>query len=166
MNQVKLNESHLDLPCMTSWKSGEPGLSSQVLSPQSNPGASPRWRIGEGPLVKRLASYFSWPRTRVGITLFMAELFFKMWLDVLSWTLHSFDHGIHFWWTLFGLIRQLTPVLALYDPFGVTVPLNFDITHSLTHWHIKYWTPSDIELQGHKKGIILHILDSLYIIFY
>ncbi len=27
--------------------SGEPGLSSQVLSPQSNPGASPRWRIGE-----------------------------------------------------------------------------------------------------------------------
>ncbi len=25
----------------------EPGLSSQVLSPQSNPGASPGWRIGE-----------------------------------------------------------------------------------------------------------------------
>ncbi len=24
-------------------------------------------------------------------------------------------------------------VLALYDPFGVDVPLNFDITHSLTH---------------------------------
>ncbi len=27
--------------------SGEPGLSSLVLSPQSNPGASPGWRIGE-----------------------------------------------------------------------------------------------------------------------
>ncbi len=25
-----------------------------------------------------------------------------------------------------------TPVLALYDPFGVDVPLNLDITHSLT----------------------------------
>ncbi len=24
---------------------------------------------------------------------------------------------------------QFTPVLALYDPFGVDVPLNFDITH-------------------------------------
>ncbi len=28
---------------------------------------------------------------------------------------------------------QFTPVLALYDPFGVDVPLNLDITHSLTH---------------------------------
>ncbi len=27
---------------------------------------------------------------------------------------------------------SFTPVLALYDPFGVDVPLNFDITHSLT----------------------------------
>ena len=26
---------------------------------------------------------------------------------------------------------QFTHVLALYDPFGVDVPLNFDITHSL-----------------------------------
>ncbi len=26
--------------------------------------------------------------------------------------------------------RQFTPVLALYDPFGVDVPLNLDITHS------------------------------------
>ncbi len=26
---------------------------------------------------------------------------------------------------------QFTPALALYDPFGVDVPLNFDITHSL-----------------------------------
>ncbi len=25
-----------------------------------------------------------------------------------------------------------TPVLALYDPFGVDVPLNIDINHSLT----------------------------------
>ncbi len=25
---------------------------------------------------------------------------------------------------------QFTPVLALYDPFGVDVPLNLDITHS------------------------------------
>ncbi len=33
-------------------RTGEPGLSSQVLSPQSNPGASPGWRIGEWPLVK------------------------------------------------------------------------------------------------------------------
>ena len=47
-------------------------------------------------------------------------------------TLHSFDYGIHFWRTLFGLIGQFTPVLALYDPFGVDVPLNFDITHSLS----------------------------------
>ncbi len=28
---------------------------------------------------------------------------------------------------LFRLIGQFTPVLALYDPFGVDVPLNFDI---------------------------------------
>ncbi len=27
---------------------------------------------------------------------------------------------------------QFTPVLALYEPFGVDVPLKFDITHSLT----------------------------------
>ncbi len=27
---------------------------------------------------------------------------------------------------------QFTPVLALCDPFGVDVPLNFDNTHSLT----------------------------------
>ncbi len=67
----------------------------------------------------------------MGITLFIAGLFFKMRLDVLSWTLHSIDHGIHFWWTLFGLIGQFTPVLALYGPFGVDVPLNFDITHTL-----------------------------------
>ena len=67
----------------------------------------------------------------MGITLFIAGLFFKMWLDVLSWTLHSFDYGIHFWWTLFGLIGQFTPVLALYDHFGVDLPLNFGITHTL-----------------------------------
>ncbi len=30
-----------------------------------------------------------------------------------------------------SLIVQFTPVLALYDPFGVDVPLNLDITHSL-----------------------------------
>ncbi len=35
-----------------------------------------------------------------------------------------------FWWTLFRLIGQFTPVLALYDPFGVDVPLNFDISHT------------------------------------
>ncbi len=40
--------------------------------------------------------------------------------------------SIFFWWTLFRLTGQFTPVLALYDPFGVDVPLNFDITHSLT----------------------------------
>ena len=34
--------------------------------------------------------------------------------------------------SVFWLIVQFTPVLALYDPFGVDVPLNFDITHSLT----------------------------------
>ncbi len=28
------------------------------------------------------------------------------------------------------LIGQFTPVLALYDPFGVDVALNFNITHS------------------------------------
>ncbi len=65
----------------------------------------------------------------MGITLFIAGLFFKIRLDVLSWTLHSFDHGIHFWRTVVGLIGQFTPVLALYDPFGVDVPLNFNITH-------------------------------------
>ncbi len=48
----------------------------------------------------------------------------------MPWTLHSFDHSILFWWTPFRLIGQFTPVLALYDPFGVDVPLNFDITHS------------------------------------
>ncbi len=30
------------------------------------------------------------------------------------------------------LIVQFTPVLALYDPFGVGVPLNLDITHTQT----------------------------------
>ncbi len=34
---------------------------------------------------------------------------------------------------MFRLVWQFTPVLALYDPFGVDVPLNLDITHSLTH---------------------------------
>ncbi len=40
--------------------------------------------------------------------------------------------NILFWWTLFRLIGQFTTVLALYDPFGVGVPLNFDITHTHT----------------------------------
>ena len=53
-----------------------------------------------------------------------------MWLDILPWTLHLFDYNILFQWTLFTLIGQFTPVLALY--FGVDVPSNFDITHSLT----------------------------------
>ncbi len=46
-------------------------------------------------------------------------------LDILpkAWTLHSFERNI-----------QFTHVLALYDPFGVDVPLNFDITH--THWQV------------------------------
>ncbi len=48
---------------------------------------------------------------------FIAGLVFKMWLDILPWTLHSFEHNI-----------QFTHVLALCDPFGVDVPLNFDIT--------------------------------------
>ncbi len=30
-------------------------------------------------------------------------------------------------------LQSLSPVLALYDPFGVDVPLNLDITHSLTN---------------------------------
>ncbi len=34
---------------------------------------------------------------------------------------------------VFRLIGQFTPVLALYDPFGVDVPLNFDITHCVRH---------------------------------
>ncbi len=29
---------------------------------------------------------------------------------------------------------QFTPALALYDPFGVDVPLNVDITHSPVQW--------------------------------
>ena len=36
----------------------------------------------------------------------------------------------------YGLIGQFTPVLALYDPFGIDVALNmlnFDITHTLNH---------------------------------
>ncbi len=37
---------------------------------------------------------------------------------------------------LFGLIGQFTPVLAQCDPFGVDLPLNFDITHSL--WDLLY----------------------------
>ncbi len=37
---------------------------------------------------------------------------------------------ILFWWTQFGLMGQFTPVLVLYDPFGVDVPL---ILISLTH---------------------------------
>ncbi len=31
-------------------------------------------------------------------------------------------------------IVQFTPVLALYDPFGVDVPLNLDNTHSHSKW--------------------------------
>ncbi len=38
----------------------------------------------------------------------------------LPWTLHSFEHSI-----------QFVHVLALYDPFGVDVLLNFDITQSI-----------------------------------
>ncbi len=38
------------------------------------------------------------------------------------------------WVTKLNLV-QFTPVLALYDPFGVDVPLNFDITHSLNLVH-------------------------------
>ncbi len=46
-------------------------------------------------------------------------------------------------WGIFGLIAffsgglcldswgSFAPVLALYDPFGVDVPLNIDITHTL-----------------------------------
>ncbi len=32
-------------------------------------------------------------------------------------------------------LAVFTSVLALYDPFGVDVPLNFDMTHSLTASH-------------------------------
>ena len=42
-----------------------------------------------------------------------------------------FDHNILFQWTLFRLIGQFSPVLALYDPFGVDVPLNCDIIITL-----------------------------------
>ncbi len=47
---------------------------------------------------------------------------------------------------------HFTPVLALYDPFGVDVPLNFDITH--THYTRTYsplfvllgmWRPGYVE---------------------
>ncbi len=31
----------------------------------------------------------------------------------------------------FKWVGHFTPALALYDPFGVDVPLNFDITHSV-----------------------------------
>ena len=60
----------------------------------------------------------------------------EYWLEVhvvaiLHWTLHSFDHNILLVDSVINkLIRQFTPVLALqYDPLGVDVPLNFDITH-------------------------------------
>ena len=43
-------------------------------------------------------------------------------------TITFFSSGL-----LFRLIVQFTHVLALYDPFGVDVPLKFDIT---------YYTPS------------------------
>ncbi len=56
----------------------------------------------------------------MGITLFIAGLFSRCDLTFCPWTLHSFEHSI-----------QFTYVSALYDPFGVDVPLNFDITHSL-----------------------------------
>ncbi len=117
--------------------------SSWAIFPGAQPTEQP-WRVprvADGGMTFSwgLASYFGWPRTMVGIALFIAGLFFKMWLDVLSWTLHSFDHGIHFWCS--GLIGQFTPVLALYDPFGVDVPLNFDITHSLHFiFFISVWT--------------------------
>ncbi len=52
-------------------------------------------------------------------------------IDILPWTLHSVDHNILFYWSLVRLIGQFTPVLTLCDdPFGVDVPLNFDITHT------------------------------------
>ncbi len=45
---------------------------------------------------------------------------------------------------------QFTRVLALYDPFGVDVPLKFDITHTLTHFllessHENPEKPGDVE---------------------
>ncbi len=67
------------------------------------------------------------------------ELFFKMWLDILPWTLHSFDHNILFWWTHRVVYTCFGTV---YDPFGVDVPLNFDITHS----HAYTWKHHRIQL--------------------
>ncbi len=83
-----------------------------------------------------------------------------MWLDILPWTLHSFEHSI-----------QFTHVLALYDPFGVDVPLNFDITHPLTVHHdigsllCMYIEPENILKENlHHRNIRnrkdLHILQS------
>ncbi len=47
---------------------------------------------------------------------------------------------------------QFTPVLALYDPFVVDVPLNFDITHSLTHSMSEIKTFPDINPCVLKQG--------------
>ncbi len=57
----------------------------------------------------------------------------------------TFEHNI-----------QFTHVLALYDPFGVDVPLNFDITHSLTHNIPVY--------QLHKKLKIFNMLN-VYVVY-
>ncbi len=53
---------------------------------------------------------------------------------------------IFFWWTLFRLIGRFTPVLALYDPFGVDVPLNLDNTHTCSS-EVKYLRPGSLYLK-------------------
>ncbi len=51
---------------------------------------------------------------------------------------------------MFRLIWQFTPVLAPCDPFGVDVPLNFDITHSLNETFFVF------PLTGPTKGTYRH----------
>ncbi len=63
----------------------------------------------------------------MAITLFIAGLFsrwdFTFCLGLCTHlTITFFSSGL--FWT-----PRFTPVFALYDPFGVNVPLNFDITH-------------------------------------
>ncbi len=63
----------------------------------------------------------------------MAHPGYQVLSDILTWPDSECSHTVQF--RLFRLIEkaQFTPVLALYDPFGIDVPLNFDIINHLLY---------------------------------
>ncbi len=68
---------------------------------------------------------------------------------------------LHLLGDLLLFIVQFSPVLALYDPFGVDVPLNLDITHSLTGrlLHVNSCIIQNMQhdhFKNTQEGLLLH----------